>query len=120
MMKRSDRIISEYKAGLWLLACEICYWMAPASVAEQVLHVHHIVPLHCSGTDALDNLILVCPNHHSLIHARFPTHEHRYWGPTERTVLIAMMRRFEADEEGSFRDEMIAAADALEKFREKT
>ena len=33
---------------------------------DEVIEVHHIIPKHLGGTDDQDNLIILCPNHHSL------------------------------------------------------
>lgn len=39
--------------------CMICGW-------EEVVDVHHITPRRHGGTNNLDNLIVLCPNHHRL------------------------------------------------------
>lgn len=33
---------------------------------DEVVEVHHITPKHRGGTDDLENLALLCPNHHAL------------------------------------------------------
>ena len=38
--------------------CKICGW-------EGKTHLHHIIPLRLFGDDSEDNLIELCPNHHS-------------------------------------------------------
>lgn len=40
----------------------------PANIALAVLQVHHKVPVHCGGTDTMDNLITVGQDAHTLIH----------------------------------------------------
>ena len=40
----------------------------PANIALSILNVHHKVPVHCGGTDSMDNLITVCFDAHTLIH----------------------------------------------------
>jgi hypothetical protein len=40
----------------------------PANIALSILNVHHKVPVHCGGTDSMDNLITVCLDAHTLIH----------------------------------------------------
>lgn len=44
---------------LWGGKCAICGF-------DEVIEVHHIVPRRIGGTDELDNLIVLCPNHHAL------------------------------------------------------
>ena len=40
----------------------------PAPIALGILNVHHKIPVHCGGTDSMDNLITVCLDVHTLIH----------------------------------------------------
>lgn len=40
----------------------------PTPIALSILNVHHKVPVHCGGTDTMDNLITVCLDAHTLIH----------------------------------------------------
>lgn len=42
--------------------CEVCSF-------DDVIEVHHIISKKAGGTDEHSNLILLCPNHHALIHA---------------------------------------------------
>lgn len=44
---------------LWGGKCAICGF-------DEVIEVHHIIPRRIGGTDELENLIVLCPNHHSL------------------------------------------------------
>ena len=43
-------------------ACRICSF-------DLAVHAHHIVPRKDGGSNHLDNLITLCPNHHALAHA---------------------------------------------------
>lgn len=40
----------------------------PAPIALGILNVHHKIPVHCGGTDSMDNLITICLDAHTLIH----------------------------------------------------
>jgi len=42
------------------LPCFICGW------SEATCDVHHIVPRRDGGSNDLDNLVILCPNHHRL------------------------------------------------------
>jgi hypothetical protein len=42
--------------------CEVCGF-------DDVIEVHHIVPIKEGGDESPSNLLILCPNHHSLIHA---------------------------------------------------
>lgn len=46
--------------------CRCCGFGGPAALG--ILAVHHVIPVHCSGVDSLDNLVTLCLNHHILIH----------------------------------------------------
>lgn len=47
-------------------SCQICgYNFKP------ILHIHHIVPLKMYGDNSRDNLIVVCPNCHKLLHKAY-------------------------------------------------
>ncbi len=36
---------------------------------DQILHMHHILPISEGGSDEIDNLILLCPSCHTVVHA---------------------------------------------------
>ena len=42
--------------------CEVCGWK------DATRDMHHIVPVRKGGKDAVDNLVILCPNHHRLAH----------------------------------------------------
>lgn len=53
--KQSYRILFERYNG----KCIVCQF-------DEIVEVHHILPRYLGGTDDLDNLALLCPNHHAL------------------------------------------------------
>lgn len=42
--------------------CQVCGF-------NLFVHAHHITPVRSGGSDALSNLITLCPNHHLMAHA---------------------------------------------------
>ena len=40
----------------------------PGCTAARELEAHHLIPVEHGGTTELDNLILLCPRHHKLLH----------------------------------------------------
>lgn len=40
----------------------------PTPIALSILNVHHKIPVHCGGTDTMDNLITICLDAHTLVH----------------------------------------------------
>jgi len=48
--------------------CQVCRWDPFDEYGEPLCEGHHIQWLSRGGDDALNNLMLVCPNHHRAIH----------------------------------------------------
>ena len=44
------------------LGCEICSWN------ETICDLHHVISVKDGGKNDIKNLIMVCPNHHRIIH----------------------------------------------------
>jgi 5-methylcytosine-specific restriction endonuclease McrA len=88
-------------------ACVVCGWEPPRRFSR-LLHVHHIVPVAAGGTHERENLILLCPNHHSLAHAMFPCLRGYYSGPRDRASLLEAL----ADPE-AFRESALAHIKSL-------
>lgn len=61
-------------------ACELCGW------AETVCDIHHIVEVSDGGRNELDNLIVVCPNHHRMIHKNLVSKDNLIRVITDRTI----------------------------------
>lgn len=48
--------------------CQVCLYDPKARYGHRTCHGHHIEWLSRGGEDSLDNMVLICPNHHSAIH----------------------------------------------------
>ena len=48
--------------------CQICLYDPRDRYGHQLCHGHHIEWLSRGGDDALENMLLVCPNHHAAVH----------------------------------------------------
>jgi 5-methylcytosine-specific restriction protein A len=48
--------------------CQICLWNPKDKYGYTLCHGHHIQWLSRGGEDVLENMALVCPNHHAAIH----------------------------------------------------
>jgi 5-methylcytosine-specific restriction protein A len=48
--------------------CQICAWDPQDHYGRNLCHAHHLHWLSRGGEDNIDNLALVCPNHHAAIH----------------------------------------------------
>lgn len=42
--------------------CQVC-------CMEDIVEVHHIIPLKNGGSDHPSNVLILCPNHHTMLHA---------------------------------------------------
>jgi 5-methylcytosine-specific restriction enzyme A len=49
--------------------CQICGFDPKNRYGRRVCHGHHVQWLSRGGDDELENMVLVCPNHHAAIHA---------------------------------------------------
>lgn len=64
-----DRALVEQLQALYGGRCQLCEWAPELRYGHRVCDGHHIHWLSQGGTDSLDNMMLVCPNHHRAIHA---------------------------------------------------
>lgn len=64
-----DRTLVDRLQDIYKGRCQLCEWEPKARYGHRVCDAHHIHWLSQGGTDALDNMMLVCPNHHRAIHA---------------------------------------------------
>ncbi|MEI7822018.1 MAG: HNH endonuclease signature motif containing protein [Verrucomicrobiota bacterium] len=48
--------------------CQLCSFDSPTVYGVESAEAHHIQYLSRGGDDVIENLVLVCPNHHTVIH----------------------------------------------------
>ena len=65
---KRDRDLVEQLREMYLGECQICGWAPRRSYGTELCEAHHIRWLSRGGTDALGNLVLICPNHHRAIY----------------------------------------------------
>lgn len=92
-MKRWNRIaaIRQNILERYDYKCAICGWQLDTRdvcgkhgryLRQKGNEIHHIVPVEDGGTDTVDNLILLCPNHHKMANAGIlsaETLKGKYW-----------------------------------------
>lgn len=71
---RSKQITLKYHSKtlqniLGHLPCEICGWK------EATRDLHHIIPISKGGKNTMQNVIVVCPNHHRMFHHNLVSEE---------------------------------------------
>lgn len=66
--RRNRQLVEELRAR-YRGRCQLCAFDPQLVYGRGICEAHHIVYLSRGGGDALDNMVLVCPNHHEAIHA---------------------------------------------------
>ena len=64
---RNKKLVKELQK-LYDGKCQVCLWNPRGIYGESLCHGHHVHWLSRGGEDCLENMILICPNHHSAIH----------------------------------------------------
>lgn len=64
-----NRTLSRQLHQMYRGRCQICGFDPVLVYGVNACQSHHLVYLSRGGTDTLQNLALLCPNHHSVIHA---------------------------------------------------
>jgi 5-methylcytosine-specific restriction enzyme A len=64
---RNRQLVQELQT-LYQGKCQICLWDPRDRYGESLCHGHHIHWLSRGGEDTRENMVLICPNHHSAIH----------------------------------------------------
>lgn len=65
--KRNRQLVKELQEK-YQGKCQICLWSPTIQYLEYLCQGHHIQWLSRGGDDNLENLVLICPNHHIAIH----------------------------------------------------
>jgi 5-methylcytosine-specific restriction enzyme A len=71
-VRKLDRSIGEDLKSLYDNRCQICGENFGKSYEQQTVEVHHIIQFVSSMNNDYDNLMVVCPNHHTVIHKASP------------------------------------------------
>jgi 5-methylcytosine-specific restriction protein A len=64
---RNSRLVEQLQV-IYEGRCQICLWHPRQQYHFQLCHGHHIQWLSRGGEDELQNMVLICPNHHAAIH----------------------------------------------------
>ena len=72
-VRKLNRGIGNYLKKLYNFQCQICGLNIGASYGVNVVECHHINYFVESLNNDAENLLIVCPNHHRIIHAVNPT-----------------------------------------------
>ena len=110
LQRRLDKISAarKYKRSIESPnGCEVCGWHIPSKLLSDRnsgLDVHHIIPVAIGGTDDKENLIILCPNHHSTIHALWQMDSSiGYWGgPKTKPELVKTLKLIDSNPEAYY------------------
>lgn len=71
-VRRLDRAIGNNLKRIYGHRCQICGLQVSEEYSVSVDEVHHIDPFVISLNNEVSNLLVLCPNHHRIIHAAHP------------------------------------------------
>lgn len=66
---RRSRALVEALRQMYCGRCQLCGWESRTAHTVDVCEAHHLQWLSRGGDDATGNMVLLCPNHHRLVHA---------------------------------------------------
>lgn len=71
-IRKLDKAIGDSLKKIYQYKCQICGLFIGELYNAIVIHTHHIEPFSFSLNNNADNIMVVCPNHHGIIHAVNP------------------------------------------------
>lgn len=88
-----DRQLVRDLHDLYRGRCQLCAFDSPVVYNVSSAEAHHVVYLSRGGEDSLENMILLCPNHHTVIHradATFDYATHLFTFPNGRAEPLCL------------------------------
>ena len=76
-LAQRDRQLVRQIHDLYSGRCQLCGFDSPLVYGVPSAEAHHVVYLSRGGDDVLDNMVLLCPNHHKVIHRTDATFDYR-------------------------------------------
>lgn len=71
-VRKMNRAIGEELKRLYNYSCQICGCRIGERYGSNLIHAHHIEYFTKSMNNDASNILIVCPNHHGIIHDRNP------------------------------------------------
>lgn len=72
-IRKLDRTIGENLKCLYDFKCQICGACVGARYNTTVIHTHHIEYFSKSLSNDANNIMVICPTHHTIIHTTNPS-----------------------------------------------
>ena len=71
-VRNLDRSVCENLKTLYGFRCQVCGQLVAEKYGGTVIEAHHIDPFTRSLNNNYDNIVVLCPNHHRVVHACHP------------------------------------------------
>lgn len=71
-LRRLDRSIADGLKKLYQYRCQICGCSFTDQYDSHLIHAHHIEPFTKSLNNDPENIMILCPNHHGIVHDVLP------------------------------------------------
>ena len=71
-IRKLDRTIGDNLKIIYGYKCQICGLFIGETYDAKIIHTHHIEYFSISLNNNADNIMVICPNHHSIIHTTNP------------------------------------------------
>jgi predicted HNH restriction endonuclease len=71
-IRKLDKTIGDNLKIIYDYKCQICGLFISETYDATVIHTHHIECFSVSLSNNADNIMVICPNHHSIIHTTNP------------------------------------------------
>jgi len=69
-----DRRIADKLKALYSYRCQLCGFGTKDTLGYAIVEAHHIIPFSQSHNNNASNNVILCPNHHRLIHKANPVY----------------------------------------------
>ncbi len=74
-IRKLDKTIGDNLKRVYQYKCQICGLYIGEAYNANVIHTHHIEPFSLSLNNNPDNIMVICPNHHGIIHVANPIYD---------------------------------------------
>ncbi len=74
-VRRMTKAVGESLKALYDYRCQVCGEKIGAKYGSLLIHAHHIDYFTRSMNNNAENIMIVCPNHHGIIHDRNPEYD---------------------------------------------
>jgi len=71
-IRKLDKAISSSLKRLYGNRCQVCGELIGRRYSATVIHSHHIEPFSLTLNNNPENIMIICPNHHGVVHIAKP------------------------------------------------